>query len=95
MAKKSKKSLSVLSTALTGATLVVDFYNSYIYRSKNRKLSYISVGLGLVDVVLSFYLSLGAKANSQKHGLSSQQVAKYGVVSKKSKRFAHVGRVTT
>lgn len=39
MAKKSKKSLSVLSTALTGATLVVDFYNSYIYRSKNRKLS--------------------------------------------------------
>ncbi|UNA86466.1 hypothetical protein L6Q64_13125 [Staphylococcus pseudintermedius] len=42
MAKKSKKSLSVLSTALTGATLVVDFYNSYIYRSKNRKLSYIS-----------------------------------------------------
>lgn len=66
MAKKSKKSLSVLSTALTGATLLVDFYNSYIYRSKSRKLSYISVGLGLVDVVLSFYLSLGAKSKFTK-----------------------------
>ncbi|UXS29166.1 hypothetical protein MUA33_12070 [Staphylococcus delphini] len=66
MAKKPNKSLSVLSTALTGATLVVDFYNSYIYRSKNRKLSYISVGLGLVDVVLSFYLSLGSKSKFTK-----------------------------
>ncbi|ARJ51014.1 hypothetical protein [Staphylococcus lutrae] len=61
MAKKSKKSLSLLSGALSGATLLVDFYNSYVYRSKNRKLSYISVGIGVTDIFLDFYLSFGSK----------------------------------
>lgn len=61
MAKKSKKALSILSGALSGATLLVDFYNSYVYRSKNHKLSYVSVGIGLADVLLDFYLSFGSK----------------------------------
>ncbi|MCS4485735.1 hypothetical protein [Staphylococcus americanisciuri] len=62
MAKKSQKGLSVLSTLLSGATIAIDGYNHYVYRSKNKKLSYLSLGLGAADMLLDFYLSLGAKS---------------------------------
>ncbi|AKS67946.1 hypothetical protein [Staphylococcus coagulans] len=66
MAKKPKKTLSLLSGALSGASIIVDAYNTYIYRSKNKKLSYISIGIGVADVLLDFYLSFGAKSKAGK-----------------------------
>ncbi|UXR78262.1 MULTISPECIES: hypothetical protein [unclassified Staphylococcus] len=61
MAKKSQKGLSVLSTVLSGTTIALDSYNYYVYRSKNKKLSYLSLGLGSADMLLDFYLSFSAK----------------------------------
>ncbi|AVP35868.1 hypothetical protein DOS70_10155 [Staphylococcus felis] len=61
MAKKSNKGLSALSMILSGASMTVDVYNAYVYRSKHKKLSYASIVIGLADVVLDTYLSLGSK----------------------------------
>ncbi|QLK86874.1 hypothetical protein [Staphylococcus sp. 17KM0847] len=61
MAKKSNKRLSFLSTLLSGTTIAIDGYNKYAYQSKNKKLSYASLSIGIADILLDFYLSLGAK----------------------------------
>lgn len=66
MAKKSQKGLSILSTVLSGATIALDGYNRYVYRSKNKQLSYLSLGLGVADMLIDFYLSFGAKNKAVK-----------------------------
>lgn len=61
MTKKSKFGLSTLSTVLSGASITIDLYNQYIYRSKHKKLSIASIIIGLADVTLDTYLSFRSK----------------------------------
>ncbi|MBI5975016.1 hypothetical protein [Staphylococcus canis] len=62
MTNKSNKGLSLVSLLLSGTSITLDVYNEFVYRSKHRKLSYISIAIGLIDVALDTYLAFKSKS---------------------------------
>ncbi|UEX89998.1 hypothetical protein [Staphylococcus ratti] len=66
MAKKDNSTLSAVSFVLSSATVAIDSYNASNFQNKNKQLSYLSLGIGVGDMLLDFYLTFGAKSKIAK-----------------------------
>lgn len=66
MSKKDNSTLSAVSFVLSSATVAIDSYNESNFKNKNKQLSYLSLGIGVGDMLLDFYLTFGAKSNITK-----------------------------
>ncbi|SUK17510.1 membrane protein [Staphylococcus agnetis] len=66
MSKKDNSTLSAVSFVLSSATVAIDSYNESNFKNKNKKLSYLSLGIGVGDMLLDFYLTFGAKSSIAK-----------------------------
>lgn len=66
MAKKDNSTLSAVSFVLSSATVAIDSYNESQFNNKNKQLNYLSLGIGVSDMLLDFYLTFGAKSGIAK-----------------------------
>ncbi|EHJ07641.1 hypothetical protein [Staphylococcus simiae] len=66
MSKKSQPER--LSRLFNLAGFIVDGYNGMKYDAKNKKLVYLSLGLGAIGTLLDFYISFKSPRKVKKFG---------------------------
>ncbi|EKU48223.1 hypothetical protein [Staphylococcus massiliensis] len=54
---------NILNGGVSVFETITDFYNRYVYRSKSKKLTYISIALSAINALTTFFFAFNVKRN--------------------------------